>query len=442
MNLEKIKSNKLSTILQYSIPSIIAMMLTTVITITDGFFTGNYVGEEALAALNLGLPIIYLFLGLGLCVGVGGSVISGQLLGSGDKKKASEVFSQTTITSFFVCVVTAIAVVFLFKPLLNVLGAQGVVATYFTQYYKILLFELPIMVVGTVLGMFIRTDGKPQFCMLVSIVSVVLNIILDYILVAKLSMGVRGSAIASLIVESIAMLIQLAYFFKGAKNICFKKFKFDKKIHRDIIFNGSSEFIGEMSSAIAMFSFNFVLMKYAGVDGVAAFTVMGYAVYFYSMIAIGFGQGISPLISLCWGADEKRTAVEIRKLANRILFVVGIIFALSFFLLGSKYAGLFGCGESIVKMVSTGFKFYAVTFVLMGFDVINSMYFTSCADAKSSAFISFLRGIFLLLIFIFVLPVFWGINGVWFASPLTEIITSIVSIILLIKQKKKCLIGS
>lgn len=122
-----------------------------------------------------------------------------------------------------------------------------------------------------------------------------------------------------------------------------------------------------------------------------------------------------PLISICWGAKENEVAVDIRKITNRILFAMGILIAGIFFLTGRNYAGMFGCSRNVAEMVASGFRFYAVTFLVMGYDVINSMYFTSCGDAKSSALISALRGIVLLLGFTMILPAIFGMTGVWMA---------------------------
>lgn len=431
-----IKENKLKTILRFSIPSIIAMLLETIITITDGYFTGNYVGENALAAINMGLPILYFYLGIGLCVGVGGTVICGKMLGAKDKHKASEVFSQTIVTAAMVCILTSFAVALLFSPILRVLRADGNLSVYFTQYYKIMLFTYPMMVIGTILGMFIRMDGKPQVCMMVSIVSCILNTVLDYILVGRLALSVQGSAIASFVVQAIAVIVQVVYFMEASLNIRFQRFRFDRTVNKETILNGSSEFIGEMASAISMFAFNYVLMKYVGTEGVASFTILGFAVYGYSMIAIGFGQGLTALVSVCWGAKEWKTATELHKITNRILFGIGILFAIFFVVLGRRYASMFGCSRGVEDMVSEGFRFYAVTFLIMGYNVINSMYFTSCGDALSSAIISSLRGIVLLLAFILIFPAIWGMTGVWMAAPATEALTAIVSVFLIIKQKK------
>ena len=225
MNMKQMKENKLKMILGFSIPSIIAMLLQTIITITDGYFTGNYVGENALAAINLGLPILYFYLGVGLCVGVGGSVICGRLIGAKEKQKASEVFSQTMVTAVGVCIIISFLAFVLFTPILSILRAGADLAGYFTEYYQIMLFTYPLMVAGTILGMFIRVDGKPQVCMIVSIAGCILNMILDYILVGVLGLGVQGSAIGSLVVQIVTVLISIGYFLSQKAGIRFCRFK-------------------------------------------------------------------------------------------------------------------------------------------------------------------------------------------------------------------------
>ena len=154
------------------------------------------------------------------------------------------------------------------------------------------------------------------------------------------------------------------------------------------------------------------------------------------MISIGFGQGLTPLVSICWGAKEQKTAMELRRIMNKVLFTIGVLFAVFFFMFGKQYAGMFGCGDSVADMVSAGFRLYTVTFLFMGYDVINSMYFTSCGDALSSALISSLRGIILLLGFTFLFSALWGMTGVWLAAPITEVLTTMVSAGLITKHKK------
>lgn len=436
MDIIRIKEHKLKTLLQFSVPSIIAMLLETLITVTDGYFTGNYVGEHALAAINLGLPILYFYLGTGLCIGVGGTVISGKLLGAGEKEKAADTFSQTVLSSLAMSIIVSLAVMLLFKPLLKVLRADGELSGYFTGYYRLMLIAYPLMVLGTVLGMFIRTDGKPQICMLVSILGCVLNILLDWLFMDRLGMGIRGSAWATLAVQAVTVILETGYFLSSRACLRLKRFRFDTRTLRETVLNGASEFIGEMASAVSMFAFNFVLMKYVGTEGVAAFTILGFTVYGYSMIAIGFGQGLTAPVSFLWGAGERETAAALRKITNRILIGIGVLLAVIFLLFGERYASLFGCGNGVAVMVAHGFRFYAVTFLVMGYDVIGSMYFTGCGDAKSSAMISSLRGIILLLPLTFLFPALWGMNGVWSITPVTEGVTTVVSFLLLRKQER------
>lgn len=158
--------SRISTILSYSIPTTISMLLSTAVTLTDGYFVGNHVSEGALAAINLGLPILYLFLGVGLCGGVGGSVIAGHLIGKCDDERASGVFIQNVVTSLIMCIATSVAVYLLFAPILTLLRADGELSLFFTDYYRIMVFTYPVLVLNTIAGIFIRTDSKPQIYML------------------------------------------------------------------------------------------------------------------------------------------------------------------------------------------------------------------------------------------------------------------------------------
>lgn len=214
MNLESIQNNKIKTILQFSIPSIIAMVLTSLISVTDGFFIGNYVGKEGLAAVNLGLPIVYLYLAVGLMVSVGGVAIAGMALGGGEFKKCNNVFNQTLCTVVVATVLLSVIMWLVFEPMLHILNANAEVAGYFKDYYGIMLLELPIMVINASFGMFIRGDSKPQFFMQVNILNVLLNILLDYLFIRWFNWGVKGIAVASLLSALVTLLCILYFFIK------------------------------------------------------------------------------------------------------------------------------------------------------------------------------------------------------------------------------------
>ena len=432
MNIEEIKNNKTKMILQFAVPSIIAMLLTASLTITDGFFIGNYVGKAGIPAVNLGLPILYLFLGIGLMIGVGGSVIAVCEVGKGNNKKAGSIFTQTIITALIVCIIMSIITYVCMNPLLKLFGADGITKKYFLIYYIIMLFDYPIMTLGSCLGMFVRADGRPQFSMLVSIIGTLLNAILDYVFVAKLGLGIKGIAIASLLVVLAQAVIQLLYFVKASNIFHYCRPEFDLNIFKQSIFNGSSEFIGEMAGCLSMFCYNYAIMRHIGQSGVAAFSILGYAVYAHNMIVIGFGQGMCPLVGFTIGAGEKDTALKLRKSTNKMVFIIGIIVAAVMFLFGETYARCFINDKTIIDMIASGFRLFAVTFIITGFNVIGSMYFTSCKKAAPSAIISALRGLLLLIPLILIFTSLWGMTGVWLAAPVTEIITAIVTVYLII----------
>ncbi|MGL4345694.1 MAG: MATE family efflux transporter [Cellulosilyticaceae bacterium] len=434
MNLESIQSNKIQSILQFSIPSIIAMVLTSLITIADGFFIGNYVGKEGLAAVNLGLPIVYLYLAVGLMVSVGGVAIAGMALGAQDIKKCHDVFNQTTCTAISLTTLLSLVMWLSFSPMLKLLNTDSQVALFFKDYYGIMLLQLPLMVVGSSLGMFIRGEGKPQYFMQVNILNVLLNMVLDYVFVRWFHWGVKGVAFSSLIAALVTLALIVFFFIKRSTVYKFGRFTFSKEILRGTLFNGSSEFVGEMSLSISMFAYNYVILRYVGVDGVTAFTIVGYVCYIFSMILIGFGQGASPLISFTYGANKHLLARKLRQITNAMVLISGAV-VLALVLIGSKwYSTLFIQNDEIAQMIRVGMTIYSVSFLFSGINTISSFYFTSIGKAMESAIISLSRGLVVLLVCILLLPPVLGMTGVWLVAPITEALTLILSILFITKD--------
>lgn len=437
MNVDLIRAGKNRAILAFSVPAIISMVLTSLINVADGFFMGNFIHKDAIAAVNLGLPIIYLFLATGLMVSVGGSVLAGMSMGRKDEESCRSVFSQTMATCAVASVLLSVVMFFLLRTILAVLGAEGDVAKYFLQYYTILLFELPVMTVNASLGMFVRAEGRPQFYMAVTAFTCVLNILLDWLFTAGFGFGVHGIAAASLVSAVLGFSLLLFYFAKKARVFKFVKFRFDREVFKSTMLNGLSEFIGELSMCISMAAYNFVIMRRIGVDGVTAFTVVGYTAYVFSMVVCGFGQGMAPLASFVYGAKEKILA---RKLFTRtvLLVLAAGCATVAFVGFGSSwYSRIFVSDAEVQQMIKSGILIFMWDFVLCGLNAIASFYFTSIGKAKESAVISTARGLVILLASIFVLPAILGMNGVWLASPATEILTLAITLFYLKKDRKE-----
>lgn len=429
MDLNKIMQHRSQVILQFAIPSIIAMILTSMINIIDGFFTGNYIGTEGLAAVNLGLPIVYLYLAIGLMIGVGGISIAGRLLGAEKKEITNHVFRQTLVFCIIVSFALTLVFLFLLSPISSIFKTDDVTRKYFVQYYSIMIFELPLMVITTVLGMFIRGEGNPGFVMVTNLLGVILNSIFDYIFVKPLSLGITGIAWASLLSVLIVMAISLFYFINGSKIFKFGKYNYNKQVLMETIFNGSSEFIGELSMCISMSAYNYVVLKKAGVNGLGAFTIIGYVSYVFSMIIVGFGQGIVPIVSYAYGAKQSKLARKVRNTTIKMVSSVAIVFFVVMSFVAGWYCGLFSESSEVSKLVIPGLRLQMSSFVFAGINTIASFYFTAIGKAKESAVISASRGLIILMIAIFVLPRIFGITGVWLVNLTTEAITLLFSII-------------
>ncbi len=423
MDLNEIKENMTSKILQFSIPAILSMVLTAFITVADGFFMGNYVGKEGIAAVNLGLPLVYLYLGVGLMISIGGVAMAGMALGSGDLACCQGVFRQTIATTAAASFGLSVMVGACFSPMLSVLQAGGEVLRHFQEYYRIMLLELPVMVVNSSFGMFIRGEGHPEFYLKVTAANVLLNVVLDGVFAGVLSLGAAGIAWASLISALASLIWILHYFRRQARIYRLGRFHFSFQVFIQGIGNGSSEFIGEMSTAIAMFAYNLVIMRKAGADGVTAFTIVGYVSYVFSMVIIGFGQGTSPLISFCYGAEEKRLAARIRNRASGYVFGAGIVVFLVMALISGWYGSLFVQSGHVKALIESGIRIFMTSFFFSGINSIASFYFTATGRAFASAMISFSRGLVVLLLCIIFLPELFGMTGVWLAAPVTELLT-------------------
>lgn len=437
MELEEIKSKTTGMILKFSVPSIIAMVLTSLITVADGFFIGNYIGKEGIAAVNLGLPVIYLFLASGLLASVGGAALAGMAFGAGEIKRSNQIFHQTVATTIVFAILTAMLVFLFFEPMLDILGAAGLVREHFKAYYQIVLPELVIMLGNSSLGMFIRAEGSPGYYMKINIMSILVNIFLDYIFAGPMHLGIAGIAAASLVAAVLSLFGSVWFFwsrskvyrfeFRGIHDLAGKNF-FDGDLLKHILLNGSSEFIGELSTGIAMFAYNFVIMRHIGVDGVTAFTIVGYVAYVFSMIVVGFGQGTSPLISYSYGAGEHWLAGRIRRRTSILVFAVGAFTFLVMTPLSGWYGSWFVKSAAVQDMISSGMVLFMLSFFLSGVNAVTSFYFTATGRAGESAVISLSRGLVVLLVCIFVLPVYLGMTGIWLAAPVTEAVTLGISV--------------
>jgi len=436
INIELVRQHVPKAVIRYAVPSIIAMLLTSAISIIDGYFIGNYIGQSALTAVSLGLPINYICLAVGIMIGVGGVSQASRLLGAQKIEQSICVFNQTALTGMVALLVLALLLLALLNPIGAMFHVNNPVRIHFSDYYSLMISVYPFAMLNVILGMFVHSEGKPVVYMLLSTISVILNTALDYLFVTYTECGIQGIALASVISILVGSSYMLGYFKFKSKVYIYQRFTFSRDILLNTFKNGSSEFIGQCSMCITTITMNYMILREGGVCGVTAFTVVGYFTYTFTMIVIGFGQGAGPLISFVYGANEYGLVKRIRDLTMLYVFVLGCVAMLSITLNADGYSHFFVDNAAVERMIITGIPVYSSVFLFMGINIITSFYFTCVGNAKASALISASRGLVILLLSILIFPTIMGMKGVWVVAPVTEALTLLISFFLLNKSYK------
>ncbi|MPQ44457.1 MATE family efflux transporter [Clostridium tarantellae] len=422
--------------IKFSIPAIIAMLISGVQTIIDGIFLGNFVGSNAMASISMAGPYIQLVIGFSMLISVGSLSFMGRSLGEGNKKLTQDIFrTSTTILSVVALFLSIFGFIFS-KNISLTLGANNILINDVSIYIKFIsIFILP-MSLAFLIGFADRLIEKPELYFKGMIVSLLFNITLNYLLIKKLQYGIAGAALATGISYSSVFFIVLSPMLNKNNVINLFVGKFNIKTIIPIVYNGSSEAIASIASAISAYLFNMSFIRIAGESGVTAFTSINYIAQFGTLIIFGIGDGIGSIISYNYGAKSFERVKRIFNLSAKIAFIIGFITFLILFLFGENLVTLFVASDkTVVDLVSQGAKLYALAFILNGFNTLCSAYFTAIGYAKESIIIALSRGLIFILLGITILPSMLGINGIWLTVPFAEVMTFAICSYLMNKYK-------
>ncbi|MCP4114607.1 MAG: MATE family efflux transporter [Desulfobacteraceae bacterium] len=416
----------------YAIPAIVGMLLTSGMVIIDGLFIGNIIGETGLASVNLTLPVLYLFLGIAIMTGAGGAVKAGHALGAQKPDQANRHFSSTIgLAVTGVVLLTVLCLVFL-EPLLDMLNTGEMLRRPVESYLGTILWFYPAMMMNIVFSIFLRAQGNPGLSLLFGVTGNLLNLVLDYLMIPRWRLP--GAALASGISVMIPMGCGIAYFLSGRSVLRFVKFPWDFREMGQILFNGSSEMIGQLSIGVTTWIFNITILSRMGIDGVAAYTIVGYTAFVQFMIVTGFASGLAPIVGYSYGAGKTGHIKRIMTIALASGFISGVICWAAILFSSETIAALFAPENgNIMRLASSGFSLFASGFMLNGFNILITAYFTSIGNAGVSALIASLRGLLLINLFVLILPGFLGDAGIWLSFPLAELATLIFAVLFLIK---------
>ena len=417
-------------LLRFTVPSIVMMICTSMYGVIDGIFVSNYIGKTSLAAINFIMPVLYIFAMFGYMFGAGGSALVSKTLGEGDKKRANGLFSLFVYISIIFGVFMTIFGYFFMEPLVRWFGADGELLEQSLVYGHIFILALTAWILLYVFQLFFITAEKPKLGLWVTIASGVTNIVLDALFIVVFEWGIAGAAAASAIGQLVGGVFSIIYFARKNSSILrLTKPVIDFKAIFQGFANGSSELVSGMSASFGSILYNVQLLKYAGENGVAAYGVLMYISMIVTAIFNGYSSGIVPVIGYHYGA---RNHDELKSLLKKSIVVVGL-FSTSIFtiseLLAYPIAKLYvGYDEELMRITTHGFFVYSFAFLFMGMAVFASSFFTALNNGTVSAMVAFLRTLVFETTAIIMLPIIFGVDGIWGSVVLAELMAAVVGI--------------
>ena len=426
-------------LLRFVLPSIVMMIFTSIYGVVDGLFVSNYVGKTAFAAVNLIMPFLMAISALGFMIGTGGSAIVAKTLGEGKKKQANEYFSMLVYLTLIGGIVLS-ALGILFSPLIaRGLGADGALLTNCVLYARITLLSMPAFMLQNVFQSFFVTAEKPKLGLGVIVIAGVTNMVLDFLLVGVFQIGLAGAAFATVTSECIGGLFPILYFArKNSSLLKLGRTHFNGKIFLCACGNGSSELMTNLSSSIINSQYNIQLMNLAGENAVAAFGTIMYVNFIFIAIFLGYSIGSAPLVSYHYGAGNHD---ELKNLFGKSLRLIGIWGLMLFILaqlIARPLAAIFvGYDADLFSMTQNGFRIYCIAYLINGFNIYGSSFFTALNNGLISAAISFLRTLVFQLAAVLLLPLLLGINGIWSAVAVAELLTLGLTVTFFVRNRKK-----
>lgn len=423
---------------RYLIPSIMGMMVTSIYILADTIIIGKGIGIDAMAALNIVLPLFNIFFGNGLLFGVGGSVLMSIARGKGDTKSCECYFTVSAILNLITCVIYTTVFLIYLKPIIKFLGATDTTMPYIMDYAPYVIAGLSVFAFSTFFQTFVRNDGAPKLAMAAVITGGISNVILDIVFVYPFDMGMKGAAIASVIGSGITVMILLTHFLSSNNGLHLSLKGFSITYIVRILSNGFTSFLVDVTSGIVMFIFNIELLKVAGDTGVSMYGVICNTAIIIICLCNGISQSAQPIISTNHGARLNKRIANVRSLGLKTSFLFCAIPTLIALVFPNLFTYIFlNPNEQILAMSPTAIRIYFIGFLATGINMFVVGYFQSIAKPGLSLVLCLLRGCILSILFILLLAPTLGIIGIWASVPLAEFVTLFIAIYFLHRTRKE-----
>ena len=431
------KTVQRSTFLKYVIPSIGAMLVTSLYVVVDGVFVGNGIGSQALAAINIAGPFIMTIVALAMMVTVGGATMTAINIGKGDNDSANNYFNVSMKVIILFSILMTFVAVFFPKQIVRFLGANDALVDSAACYLKYFVMFGIFFCSSMALSAFVRNDGSPKLAFWGMVAGGVSNIFLDWLFIFPLNMGIKGSAIASGLGQILSCVILMTHFIKKHGVLRIKKSHISKNIMWEICKRGTPEFMNQLFQPITVLCYNLIAIRVFGEIGVAAFSVVYYILTISVSVFIGLTQGTQPLISYSYGEGNKENEKYFYRagiILNTILAV--IIYVLMFFF-GDSVIKFFNSDPNLVKIAFDCIKIYGISFIFTAVVIVIISYYTAKKETGAALLLSTVRCLIFIPLFVFITPALFGEKAIWIGISVAEIFALLSAVIIKIVIKKR-----
>lgn len=428
-----------SKLLRFTLPSIVMNIFLSLYIIVDGYFVANFVGKTEFAAINLIMPILSILGTIGYMFGVGGSALIAKTLGEKNQDQANRLFSLIVMVSAGLGVLMTVAGFILMPQITALLGAEGKLVEDSVLYGRIFILSLPAWILLYEFQLFFVTAEKPGLGLAITVLAGLSNIAFDALFIIGFKWGLAGAAAASALSQVVGGVFPVIYFMRKNDSLLrLVKPVWDGKALVKSITNGSSEFMAEAAWSIVAIVYNIQLLKYAGEDGVVIYGLLMYVSLIFTALFVGYSNGIGSVFSYHYGAQNHR---ELKNLRKRSLTLIGLtsvaMFALSEALAHPFSALFLQDAPNLLPDAVHAFRIVSVAYLFTGLAVFGSAFFTALNNGQVSALISFLRTFVFELGAVLLLPLLFGLDGIWYAIVFAELMAAVVGSIFMVALRKK-----
>lgn len=425
---------------QYLWPALIGMVIKSLYIMGDAWFIGQGVGADGLGAFAITIPAFSIFTAISMMVGIGGAAMMSIEVGKGNKKAGQVLFSQSMLLTAILTTIAVALALFWLDEIIGMVGASGNIAHLANEYLSVLLKMFVLYSLAWVLSCFVRNDTNPKLATIAMSVGAMSNLVMDYFFVLKFGWGMKGAAYATVISQVIIAAILLTHFVfkKGNLELSFAGIGLNRS--RDILKIGTPIFFIEITSAMTIFMFNYVLLHHYGESHIIAYGLTSNIGVFALFIMVGIAQACQPIVSFNHGAQRPHKIESILRLGLKSAIGSGIVFMLVVWFIAPNIAQLYlGSNSELTSLAATALSFYFFGVPLMGLNMVIANLFQAVASPKQATLISLSRGFVFVAIGIVLLPQILPERGIWASILFAESITAVISLSMLRAYRNRAL---